>query len=95
MICLNVFVVTATQSLNLYNLALKHFKNEAEAIAFVKEIEVILDKKLDAKKDTSSTKVDITRLEVKIAQPKINMIKWVFAFFVSLALLILGLYIKK
>ena len=42
--------MTATQSLNLYNIALRHFKNEADAQAFVTEIEVVVDNKFDAKK---------------------------------------------
>ncbi len=80
--------MTATQSLNLYNIALKHFKNEADATAFVKKIEMVVDNKFDAKKDTLATQQDI-------AESKVDIIKWVFAFFVTLALMILGLYIKK
>lgn len=87
--------MTATQSLNLYNIALKYFKNESDAVSFVKEIEVVVDNKFENKKDILSTKDDIARIEIKIAESKADMIKWVFAFFATLALMILGLYIKK
>lgn len=80
--------MTATQSLNLYNTSLKYLKNETDAIAFVKEIEVVVDNKFDTQKDTLATKQDI-------AESKVDIIKWVFAFFVTLALMIVGLYIKK
>ena len=86
--------MTATQSLNLYNLSLKHFKSEADAAAFVREIEVVVDNKFDSKKDILATKEDIASVRLEIKEAKLETIKWVFAFFVTLALMILGLYIK-
>ena len=68
--------MTATQSLNLYNIALRHFKNEADAQAFVTEIEVVVDNKFDAKKDTLSTKQDL-------AESKADIIKWMFVFWIG------------
>ncbi len=37
--------MTATQSLKLYDLFLRHFKNEADAKAFVSELEIVLEEK--------------------------------------------------
>ena len=80
--------MTATQSLNLYNLSLRYFKNEADAKAFVEEIETVVDNKFENKKEVLATKLDL-------AEVKVDIIKWVFAFFVTLALMIAGLYLKK
>ncbi len=100
--------MTATQSLNLYNIALKYFKNEEDATSFVKEIEEVIDNKVttqtvvfekiinaDVANLRAELKQDMAKLEVKIAESKNDMIKWFVAFFVTLALLIIGLYIKK
>ena len=40
-------------------------------------------------------KIDNGELEVKIAEVKSDVIRWVFAFFVTMLLAILGLYLKK
>jgi hypothetical protein len=73
--------MTDTKFLNLFYIALKHFKNEADTTAFVKEIEFGVKNKFDAKYDTSSTKEDPARLEVKIAQSKSYVVKWLFRIF--------------
>ena len=45
-----------------------------------------------------ATKEDLAKLETtlvqKIGDSKTDMIKWVFAFFVTLALMIVGFYLK-
>lgn len=87
--------MTATQSLNLYNIALRYFKNEADAASFIKEIEVVVDNKFDARKDILSTKEDIIAIRKEISDTKVDLIKWVFAFFATLAIMIIGLYLKK
>lgn len=87
--------MTATQSLNLYNISLKYFKNEADAVSFVKEIEVVVDNKFENKKDILATKDDINLLRLEMKENKIDTIKWVFAFFVAIALMVFGLYLKK
>ena len=40
----------------------------------------------------SLLKEDILKLEIKISESKSDMIKWFFAFFVTIMLMILGLY---
>ena len=42
-----------------------------------------------------ATKDDIAKLDVKLSETKVDLIKWVFAFFATLALLVAGLYLKK
>jgi hypothetical protein len=42
--------MTATQSLNLYDISLRYFKNEGDARAFVSEIEIVVDNKFENKK---------------------------------------------
>ncbi len=53
----------------------------------------------ETQKDVLSTKQDIrglrTEIVNEIANLKTDMIKWVFAFFVTLALMVVGLYLKK
>ncbi|MDR0792492.1 MAG: hypothetical protein LBE82_04225 [Chitinophagaceae bacterium] len=87
--------MTVSQSLNLYNISLRYFKNEADAKSFVSEIEVIIDNKFDNKKDTLATKTDLADLKAEI-------IKWMFIFWVGqIAILagiifaMLNLYFKK
>lgn len=77
----------AISEIHLYN-ALKAKLGEKEAeelVLFVKEsvrenVKPELDN-LASKKDLAETKVDI--------------IKWVFAMFITIALMIIGLYIKR
>jgi hypothetical protein len=66
--------MTATQSLNLYNLSLKYFKSETDAVSFVKEIEMVVDNKFDYAKDTLATKEDL-------ANSKADTLKWMFVMF--------------
>jgi hypothetical protein len=80
--------MTATQCLNLYNIALKHFKNEEDASAFVKEIEVVVDNKFDTKKDTLTTKQDL-------AESKLDIIKWMVAMWVAQMAAIVFIIVKK
>jgi hypothetical protein len=117
-------MLTASQSLTLYQLFLKYFKNEEDARLFVTEIENTMEstfasgkEHLVAKEELASTKdsfkdemqqirqdikeqISLVRLEIKdvrveIHDTKVNLIKWVFGFFVALSLMIIGLYLKK
>jgi hypothetical protein len=42
-----------------------------------------------------AAKEDIARLEAKIAEAKTDMIKWFVPMFITLMLMVVGLYIKK
>jgi hypothetical protein len=54
-----------------------------------------VDNKFEAEKDLLATKDDISIVRLEIKETKTGMIKWVFAFFATLALMIAGLYLKK
>jgi hypothetical protein len=87
--------MTATQSLKLYQIANRYFKNEEDATAFVSEIEIVVDEKLESKKDIFLTKDDKIDLMEKMSKDKIDLIKWMVGIFITLALMIVGLYLKK
>lgn len=57
-------------------------------------IEVKVEQKFESQKQMLATKEDVKNLEIKLAETKSDLLKWVFAMFVSLALIIVGLYIK-
>jgi argonaute-like protein implicated in RNA metabolism and viral defense len=94
--------MTVSQSLNLYNISLRYFKNEADAKSFVSEIEIILDDKFESKKDTLATKIDLADIRAEMKDQKSEIIKWMFIFWVGqIAILagiifaMLNLYFKK
>jgi hypothetical protein len=60
--------MTATQSLKIYEILQRHFKNEADAKVVVQEIETIIDNKFDKEKNILASKDDINRLEKLILQ---------------------------
>ena len=67
------------------------FKNklgEKEAEIVIEYFESKAEDKYQQKKDVIATKEDL-------ANVKADMIKWFFAFFMALALMIIGLYFKK
>lgn len=77
--------MTASQTLNLYNLTLRYFKNEADAKAFVSEVESVVDDKFENKKNELSSKADIStlkdeinRLDIRIADTKAELIKSIY-----------------
>jgi hypothetical protein len=71
-----------------------HIKNAAvEFKSLVKEDFSRLDadiKKLDSKID-----LKVSELRTKIKDSKVDTIKWMIGIFIALALMIMGLYIKK
>ena len=75
--------MTTSQSLTLYNIALKYFKNESDATSFVKEIENAVNEKVDTKTAILSTKEDL-------ANAKAEMIKWMFIFWASSIIATIG-----
>ena len=82
-------------NINLYNILKNDFKlSDAKAREFAQAIkdEVQNDMKIENSDFKSGLKDDFHRLDLKIEQTKSDMIKWFFAFFVTLMLMILGLY---
>lgn len=62
------------------------------------QVETTVEKQkssLATKDDIAGLKIEIVKLESKIAKAKSDTIKWVFTFFVTIALMIVGLYLRK
>jgi hypothetical protein len=50
---------------------------------------------LENKSQILATKEDIARLDTKISESKVDVFKWGFAFWITLTLMIVGLYLKN
>jgi hypothetical protein len=61
---------------------------EKEAAKVLEYIEAKTEKKIADKKDVLATKEDL-------ANAKVDIIRWVFGFFIVLILAIVGLYFKR
>lgn len=86
----------------LYDILRTDFKlTETKAKEFTEVIQDIVAKqsKDEAVSYKSELREDLTklemRLELKIEQTKSELLKWFIGMFVTLALMIIGLYIKK
>lgn len=77
--------MTASQSLKLYELLNKNFKNEADAKALVNEIEAVIENRFNMERDRLATKEDLAKTETKI-------ILWIVGFNTLLAGLIIGVF---
>lgn len=89
-------------NINLYNILKNDFKlSESKALEFAQAIkdEVQNDMKLENNEYKSILKDDFHKIDLRfevvrgeIKDVKSDMIKWFFAFFITLVLMILGLY---
>ena len=67
-------------------------------IAFVREIEVVVDTKFDSKKEVLATKEDISLVRIDLKEQKAELIKWMFIFWASQIAATIGfimLYVKR
>ena len=80
--------------LRIYEILKTRF-SEDEAKAFIEYFESKTTEKIDDKKDVFLTKDDKVDILEKINQSKTDTIKWMFSIFLALALMIIGLYLKK
>jgi hypothetical protein len=67
--------MTATQSLRLYEILLKHFKNDADAKVVVNEIEEVIDNKFEREKNLLATKEDMNLLRQDLLKFQVEMEK--------------------
>jgi len=84
----------STLELKVYEI----FKNklgEKEAEAVIEYFDAKAEEKYNQKKDVLLTKEDKVELISKIESTKTEMIKWFVAFFITLVLMIVGLYFRK
>jgi hypothetical protein len=69
--------MTATQSLKIYEILNKHFKNEEDAKVVIQQIEEIVEEKVNNKKDILLTKEDKIDLIDRINKSKLETIIWI------------------
>ncbi len=67
---------------------------EREATAFITLIENKVDRKFSESKAQLAHKDDIAKLELLVAQTKIEVMRWMFGLFITLVLTVVGLYFK-
>lgn len=81
----------STIEINLYN-KLRSKIGESEARELIEFIDFRSEEKRVNADKILATKQDIADVRLEIKETKTDMIKWFFAFFITLALMILGLY---
>jgi hypothetical protein len=88
--------MTGTQTLKIYEILQRHFKNEADAKIVVQELETVIDNKFADKKETLATKEDISlirqdllKFQVDVEKRFNQMIIWT----VSTGIAIIGLIV--
>jgi hypothetical protein len=88
-------VITLTKLYDL--LSDKVGKEAAENLTNFIEQKIIDE--VENKSQLLSTREDLTRevsrLDLRIGETKVDLVKWMFAFWVTLALMIIGLYLKN
>ena len=80
--------MTSQQSLQLFDIVNRNFKSEADARMFVTEIDTLITAQSKEETKELATKKDLD-------QVKYDLIKWMFSFWVTLILLILGAFFLK
>lgn len=85
--------MTATQSLKIYEVLNKHFKNPEDAKTVVEQIEQIVEEKVEGKKDILLTKEDKIDLIERMHKHKMETIIWIVG--VGLLQFILTILSKK
>ena len=83
----------AISNIELYNL-LRAKLGEKEAQAVTSYIDTTVADKFIAEKQYLATKEDIAIVRKEIVDAKNDTLKWTFGFFITLVLMILGLYFK-
>jgi len=96
--------MTTSQSFKIYEILQKHFQNAEDAKIVVQEIEEIVEKKVEAKKDILATKEDVhvvkqdllnvkTDLIDRIHRAKVETIIWIVG--VGVMQFVLSILAKK
>ena len=84
-----------TTEIKLYDFFRKDLKlDDSRAKVFTEVLNETIENQTNrtATEYKSIFKEDILKLEIKLAETKSDLIKWFFAFFVTIMLMILGLY---
>jgi len=87
------FIFMNTANIKLYDLFRKELNlNETKAREFVEAIDNTISQEIRQDKSEIATKYFVKK---EITEAKNDMIKWFVGLFFALALMIIGLYIKK
>ncbi len=70
---------------------LKAKLGQEEAEAFVQILEAKVDQKFEEAKQILATKEDVARLDLKLAETKAEIIKWMFIFWMGQVFVVAGL----
>jgi hypothetical protein len=81
-------------AIDMYNI-LRAKIGEQEAKTLTDFVESEVERRLEAKSVILATKDDIAAVRKEISDSKVDTIKWMVGLFITLALMIIGLYIKK
>ena len=85
--------MTASQSLKIYEVLQKHFKNDADAKIVIEQIEEIVENKIQSKKDELLTKEDKIDLIDRINKAKLETIIWIVG--IGVLQFVLSYLVKK
>ena len=80
--------MTSEQSLQLFDIVNRNFKSEADARQFVKEIDVLITERTKEEARQSASKEDL-------ANTKLELVRWMFGFWITIVMLILGTFFLK
>jgi len=84
-------VMTAAQSLKIYEVLGKHFNNAEDARTVVTEIEQIIETKITEKKDILATKEDLLKLQIDMEKRFNQLTIWIVGTFIALAGIIIAI----
>lgn len=76
-------MISASQSLKIYEILNRNFKNEADAKVLVEEIEAVIEGRFQAERDRLATKEDLARMETRL-------VLWLVGFNAALAGLVMA-----
>ena len=78
-------MISASQSLKIYELLNRNFKNEEDAKSLVTEIEAVIEGRFQMERDRLATKEDLAKMETRI-------VLWMVGFNTILAGLIIAAF---
>lgn len=85
-----------TVNIKLYQILKNGFHlSDEKAKEFAQVINEVVSENTLVNEFKSAVKEDFLRLELKIEQTKTDLLKWFIGLFIALALMIIGLYLKK
>ena len=82
--------MSSITSIEMYNI-LKVKLGENEAKALTEYVETKVEKSLEKEPDILATKEDIYKIDVKLADTKSEIIKWMFIFWIGQIAVTLGI----